>query len=425
MVEYLLSFRVYSLTAQDIELFKRRTTIAYTSANPTVHIEQNRLRSPADTPATLGDFLSTLPQGRSSFCPLNLDIYSNNGRTALHEAIEQQNLALVQLLVANGASVNLPYEDVASRAANDEQCFIMRSTALSCACRLANIPLIEYLLTSLATDKECLAYNACQHSYLVGHLLKYRALPDNEFKLVKRQLTSNTVYLFDDDFWSKIDLTKIWMNTAEERKDDNNNTLPDTTYSMEPMLKRRSSKRYHILTTNFEQIRNRFSTRPSLTPNVGLASLSIPSTPVGIQWHHYGPLKTLDPLWFIQASIFVNKETFKRASDINAFNRHLLLHCITRVDLSDNSLECVPAFLFQMYSLRILNISNNQLGELPNDAQTWLCHQLVELDVSHNALTCLPSAMFHLRSLQRAYAGRDHVYDRKRERERAGIACSS
>ena len=179
------------------------------------------------------------------------------------------------------------------------------------------------------------------------------------------------------------------------------------------MLKRRSSKRYHILTTNFEQIRNRFATRTSLTPNTGLTSFSIPSTPVGIQWHHYGPLKTLDPLWFIQASVFVNKDTFKQASDIKALNRHLLLHCITRVDLSDNSLECVPPFLFQMYSLRILNISNNQLGELPNDAQTWLCHQLVELDVSHNALTYFPSAMFQLRSLQQAYAGRDPHYERE------------
>jgi Leucine-rich repeat (LRR) protein len=60
-----------------------------------------------------------------------------------------------------------------------------------------------------------------------------------------------------------------------------------------------------------------------------------------------------------------------------------------------------------MYSLRILNISNNQIGDLPNDNNIWLCHQLIELDVSHNALTYLPSAMFQLRSLQRAYAGRN------------------
>jgi Leucine-rich repeat (LRR) protein len=63
-----------------------------------------------------------------------------------------------------------------------------------------------------------------------------------------------------------------------------------------------------------------------------------------------------------------------------------------------------------MHSLRILNISNNQLGDLPNENHVWFCHQLIELDVSHNALTFLPSAMFQLRSLQRAYAGRIKSY---------------
>jgi Leucine-rich repeat (LRR) protein len=216
-------------------------------------------------------------------------------------------------------------------------------------------------------------------------------------------------YLFDDQFWSKIDLNKIWMNNKidEEKKDDNNNNISETNYSIEPILKRRSSKRYQILTTSFEQIKNRFTPRLFSTTNHLSTSSSIPSIPVGIQWHHYGPLKILDPLWFIQASIFVNKDIFTKLSDITISNRHLLFHCITRIDLSDNSLENLPIFLFQMYSLRILNISNNQIGDLPNDNNIWLCHQLIELDVSHNALTYLPSAMFQLRSLQRAYAGRN------------------
>lgn len=305
------------------------------------------------------------------------------------------------MLVSNGANVNLSYEDISSRSSNNDQCFVTRSTSLSCACRLGNVQLIEYLMNSLATDKEFLAFNSCKQSYLIGHLLKYRALQDNEFKLTKRQLTSNILYPFDEQFWSNIDLTKIWNND-----DNNNNSISESNYSKEHTLKRRANKRYQIITTGFEHLRSHFTTRPSGGMNHIPTSSAIPSTPVGIQWHHYGPLKNLDPLWFIQASVFVNKDTFTKLSDITLSNRHLLLHCITRIDLSDNSLETLPSFLFQMYSLRILNVSNNRLGELPTDIHIWQCHQLTELDASHNALTSLPSAMFQLRSLQRAYAGR-------------------
>lgn len=263
-------------------------------------------------------------------------------------------------------------------------------------------------MSSLATDKEFLAFNSCKQSYLIGYLLKYRASQDNEFKLTKRQFTSNTLFPFDEQFWSKIDLTKIWINNNDKKKDDNNN-ISESNYSIEPAVTRRTSKRYQLFTTSFEHLKSHFSSsRPfSATNHTSTSSSSsIPSVPVGIQWHHYGPLKTLDPLWFIQASVFVNKDSFTQLSDITTANRHLLFHCITRIDLSDNSLESLPSFLFQMYSLRILNVSNNQLGELPNESNVWLCHQLTELDVSHNALTALPSAMFQLRSLQRAYAGK-------------------
>jgi len=384
VVEYLLSFRLPTLTNQEIEQLKRRSTYNYTVS-------------------TLSEFYSTQSNSASTFSPINLDVSSNTGRTALHEAVEQQNMKLIHLLVSHGANVNLPFEDIST---HDQQCFVTRSTALSCACRFGNVQLIEYLLNSLATDKEFLALNSCRHPFLIGHLLKYRALQDKEFKLNRRQFFSNVFFTFDDGFWSKIDLTKIWTNTNEEKKDDNNNTISESNYSIEPILKRRPSKRYQLLTTGFEQIRNRFTTRPLPTQTQTLTPSScVPTTPVGIQWHHYGPLKTLDPLWFIQASIFVNKDTFTKPTDLTPSNRHLLFHCITRIDLSDNAIEILPTFILQMYSLRILNISNNQLSELPTDNQIWLCHQLIEFDVSHNALTSLPAALFQLRSLQRAYAG--------------------
>lgn len=420
LVEYLLSFRVSALNTQEIDKFKRRSTHSYSLSDSKYLFRTNSSSHECSLIApltTLAAFNAILDKSNPSFCPFNLDIYSNTGRTALHEAIEQENVKLVHLLISNGANVNLPYEEISSRSVHDEQCFITRSTTLATACRLGNVQLIDYLLNSHATDKEFLAFNACKQSHLIGHLLKYRALQDNEFKITKRQLVANILHGFDEQFWSKIDLTKIWMKTNEEKKDDNNNTISESNYSIEPVLKRRSSKRYQILSTSFEHIKNRFTPRTLFSTNHLSASSTppssapVPSVSVGIQWHHYGPLKTLDPLWFIQASVFVNKETFTQSTDITPANRHLLLHCITRIDLSDNSLENLPSFLFQLNSLRILNVSNNQLGELPNESHLWTCHQLIELDVSHNALTLLPGAVFQLRSLQRAYAGNSFAFD--------------
>ena len=122
LVEYLLSFRVHGLAAQEVELFKRRSTHSYfnSESNCLDDTKQKKTNSilSLGSITTLAEFNATLQKTSTSFCPFNLDVYSSNGRAALHEAVEQQNFKLVHLLVSNGANVNLPYEEIASQASN-------------------------------------------------------------------------------------------------------------------------------------------------------------------------------------------------------------------------------------------------------------------------------------------------------------------
>ncbi|CAF0966116.1 unnamed protein product, partial [Didymodactylos carnosus] len=495
---YLFPFNLNALTQNDLDLFKRRSpsmtkylnnNLDITSRRNSVdlissqmfdekqtEIRGHRLRSVTDSTSELcltlnlqstnsrSDdtlYLNIIKDDNNNnnssstttlFCPFNLDIYSINGRTALHEAVLQQNLDIIHLLVSSGANVNLMCEEVFNNPTinsnidhDNQHCFVTRSTPLSCACRLGNVKIIDYLLTSLANDKEYLAYNVCSTNErydLIGHLLKYRSLQDNEYKLNRKTLTMAGNDLFDEKFWSDIDLSLIWVGEKDStQRDDNNNDVKEInkfennndtessksidgnqkTESFDRIIRRRASKRYPLFTSGLEHLRSRLSlsrvSRISTTEN-SLKSITdefvFRCIPVLINWHKYGPLKTLNPLWFLQAVCFVNKSIITKPDDITVSNRHLLLHCITRIDLSENMLDSVPPYLFQLQSLKILNLSNNLLSELPNESasttsQIWACHQLIELDLSYNSLRFLPSSVFYLKALQRLYIAHNQL----------------
>nr|XP_047128381.1 leucine-rich repeat serine/threonine-protein kinase 1-like isoform X2 [Hydra vulgaris] len=82
---------------------------------------------------------------------------------------------------------------------------------------------------------------------------------------------------------------------------------------------------------------------------------------------------------------------------------------ITEVNLSNNKLEFVPFILFQLPSLRKLNLSNNWLYELcfmnlsENESisnQNLFGHSLEELELQHNSLETLPKFIFEMPILQ-------------------------
>jgi len=51
---------------------------------------------------------------------------------------------------------------------------------------------------------------------------------------------------------------------------------------------------------------------------------------------------------------------------MNPRSREIVLFAITRLDISNNSLTQVPAIIFQLQSLRYLNLAQNKIEKLPD-----------------------------------------------------------
>ncbi len=114
-------------------------------------------------------------------------------------------------------------------------------------------------------------------------------------------------------------------------------------------------------------------------------------------------------------SFLLNSINFK-LDNFGKINKKLHLQCITRIDLSNNSLIELPFALFQIESLRYLKLSNNRLKKLPtgksklfddvnillikNENLLWSCNQLEELECDMNELSELPAQLFLIRSLK-------------------------
>lgn len=51
---------------------------------------------------------------------------------------------------------------------------------------------------------------------------------------------------------------------------------------------------------------------------------------------------------------------------MNPRSKEIVLFAITRLDISNNSLTRVPAIIFQLQSLRYLNLAQNKIEKLPD-----------------------------------------------------------
>ncbi|XP_069767547.1 leucine-rich repeat serine/threonine-protein kinase 1 isoform X4 [Narcine bancroftii] len=110
-----------------------------------------------------------------------------------------------------------------------------------------------------------------------------------------------------------------------------------------------------------------------------------PSTQTGqlLKWSHL-KLPWLELDWFIDVSSQV-----------------------TELELSKNNLTLLPSIIpWGLVHLRKLNLSSNQLKELPDafSSEEILCTELLEIDVSRNQLTCMPTGFLHLPKLQKLAA---------------------
>ncbi|XP_078283417.1 leucine-rich repeat serine/threonine-protein kinase 1 [Rhinoraja longicauda] len=94
---------------------------------------------------------------------------------------------------------------------------------------------------------------------------------------------------------------------------------------------------------------------------------------------------------------------------------------VTELDLARNNLTLLPSIIpWGLVHLRKLNVSANQLKELPNtiSSEEILCTGILEMDVSRNQLTSLPTGLLHLPKLQKLMAS-SNLLDRLFDEEKA------
>lgn len=164
-----------------------------------------------------------------------------------------------------------------------------------------------------------------------------------------------------------------------------------------------------------------------------------------ILWHHSAFPGAINPSWMADALICNWMwKTQQDAAQINNRVAYQLEMAVTKVDLSNCRLQCLPIEVFQFPSLVVLAAESNELtslpvahshnataadesqGDLPLAQSTWRCLNLqhlslkknnlsllprclfqlpflMTLDVSHNQLTTLPDNMWIAPQLQRCY----------------------
>lgn len=134
-----------------------------------------------------------------------------------------------------------------------------------------------------------------------------------------------------------------------------------------------------------------------------------PNTPTMINWHNQKcGLSEIKLQWLIDAALNLNPKLKQnpRSYDIALFS-------ITRLDISNNSLTSVPFGVFQLRSLKHLNLSQNKIQELPapepvesgkrpfrrknrKEQSCYTCPVLEELYLQENRLSQIPEMIFKL-----------------------------
>ena len=137
---------------------------------------------------------------------------------------------------------------------------------------------------------------------------------------------------------------------------------------------------------------------------------------VSISWHKKN-LHFIKEDWIINAGINLNSNDISVATKLQN-DMGLTLKLFTSIDLSHNSLGSPPLILFQMPSLKNLNLSKNDIKTIPASnigddniddsnafgmfTMNWNCPSLETLDLSNNHLKEIPKNVFEMPNLQTA-----------------------
>ncbi|XP_065157528.1 leucine-rich repeat serine/threonine-protein kinase 1 isoform X3 [Atheta coriaria] len=291
--------------------------------------------------------------------PLRIDMYCNNNtETALHSAVKGKQYDIALSLLDAGANPNmiikayLDYNEGISCCSIEDDLSSGQSTALMEACKNRDGPLVDLLLRCGARDDECKAL---------------AVVVQNKDEVLTAKLLSTKAH-------------------------------PDSEYKInkKAMTENIHSSQFSI-----------FSNVTNLT-----YSAIFPNTPTMINWHNQRcHLKQIRTQWLADAALHLNGKL-----KANPRCSEVALYAITRLDISNNSLTSVPLSVFQLYSVRFLNISQNKIEKLPPPPEhpdkklhrskksqkteaNYQCPVLEELYLQDNRLDHIPEAIFRLPSL--------------------------
>ncbi|XP_014247457.1 leucine-rich repeat serine/threonine-protein kinase 1 [Cimex lectularius] len=157
-----------------------------------------------------------------------------------------------------------------------------------------------------------------------------------------------------------------------------------------------------------EYLINKRAMSEAVTKGLTFTSL-LANTPVMINWHGgSAQVPYIRYQWLVSAALHVNPKL-----KLNPKSQDIVLYAITRLDVSNNSLVWIPPVVFQLQSLKVLNIAQNKIERLPtsedfDDTTKSKLHSsnkgysapvLEELYLQDNRLDFLPGEIFSLPSL--------------------------
>ncbi|XP_055377695.1 leucine-rich repeat serine/threonine-protein kinase 1 [Condylostylus longicornis] len=120
--------------------------------------------------------------------------------------------------------------------------------------------------------------------------------------------------------------------------------------------------------------------------------------PTIVDWHssHHVQLPHIKMEWIRDCVLTLNPH-LKKNPKVDSIS----LTAITRIDISQNSISCLPIEIFSLTSLKYLNVAQNKLEEIPvsNEIPCYNCPVLEEIYLQDNKLTAIPPGIFQLVSL--------------------------
>ncbi|CAH1229976.1 ANK3 [Branchiostoma lanceolatum] len=295
---------------------------------------------------------------------ITVDTYSVLGRTPLHDAVKNGELAITALLLQHGANPDLPaklptgsspYNSLDSNGSFEGTSANM--TALAEASSCGNKDIVVTLLKYGAKDMRDVALQSALtngHTDIAGLLLSCSGVAiDLESKLNRRlQLFLERSCSVEEDNLKSIDSVATVMSSDGTIASGNLGTAAGT-----------------------------------------LARTSTRNKAVRVNWC-WRNLRRLNIEWFIEACIHLNHSLMPSKS---------ALVCITKIDVSDNQIVQLPKEIFvDMDSLQQLNSCNNCISSLPEfkDDDPFNSPSLREVDISGNRLSGIPTWIFQLPALE-------------------------